>query len=624
MGYRNNPLLSQHENTGDNSSYGSTAGNDSKADVVSRLSQQNVGLVLLLEALKASEKQYRTLVENSPDIIYCCDTKGHLTYANAKFYEATGLSADKVLGIGVFDIPGLKNYTYVWKKIFKEIRKDAQLKKLEIEMAMQDGMPHTLAVFLFPILDTSGKVTGINCTTHDITENKKNENLMGYLAYHDLLTDLPNRLLFLDRLNIAIQHATRTHTQLAVIFLDLDNFKKINDTLGHSVGDTLIKMVGGELKRVLRKDETLARLGGDEFTILIQGVDTKEKIIHFIERIKAVFNGSYEVENSAIHISPSIGISIFPDDGRNADELIKNADAAMYKAKELGKNNYQFYCSNMRSEVFKRLVIEGYLAKALENDELSLSYQPQIDTYSGQIRGFEALLRWNNPKMGSIMPKDFIPIAEETGLILHINEWVLRTACKKNKAWFDQYGVRNIISVNIPAIQLKQRNFSALVQEILNETGMPADCLELEITDSILFDSLSTITGILNELKSTGIRISLGGFGIGFSSLNYLKKFPLDAVKIGKTFIEDIQSSTAEREIIETIISLVHKLNLKIVVEGVETKEQFIYLMEAKCDYVQGNLIYKPDSDQNILKLLGKNKISLLRILENRLDGQYI
>ena len=537
-------------------------------------------------------------------MIFGCDISGTVTVVNRKFCEIIKKDPDDIIGQKVSVIHISKRSKENWDRYIKQVCEMKKNKNFEKEYELSDGTLRNFHFFLSPLLDEDQKAVGMMGTIHDISETKKHEKSMDYLAYYDSLTELPNRLLLNERLKAAMNRAKQNRSKVAIIFFDLDNFKKINDTFGHTVGDGLLKSVSRELKKILRKNEMLARFGGDEFVMLLEHAKSGEKVMRFLERIRAALNQSFEVEHHVIHISSSIGVAMYPEDGMTCEELIKNADTAMYKAKEQEKNSFRFYNSDMRDEMLKRMTVEGHLGNALKNKELSVNYQPLIQSSSGYIRGCEALLRWESPILGKISPTEFIPIAEETGLIYSIGEWVLRMACRENKRWQELYGSRTIISVNISLIQLRQKNFIEMVQGILAETGLEAKYLELEVTESIFIDPFDSIIEKLQNLRNTGVKISLDDFGTGFSSLNYLTKLPLDSVKIDKSFVQNIKYGTVEREMIQSIISLAHHLNLEIIAEGVEEKEQLQYLIDGNCDYCQGFLLFMPERKEKMEEIL--------------------
>lgn len=435
---------------------------------------------------------------------------------------------------------------------------------------------------------------------HDITELKKQQEAKMFLSYYDKLTELPNRNLFIDRLNVAIGLSKRSNSKVAVILLDIDNFKVVNDSIAHTIGDKLLIEISKRLSNNIRNYETLARLGGDEFAVLIQNIIKDEAVYEFCEKIRQELFEPFIIDGVKINTSASMGISIYPNDGQTSGEILKNADTAMYKAKHSGKNNAQFFQEHMKNEMLRRLTLENKLRLALDEGVLRLHYQPQIDLKSGKVRSLEALIRWFDDELGYISPMEFISIAEDTGLIIPLGEWILKEACIQGKLLNETYSEDLYIAVNISVVQMKSKNFANAVKQILKETGFDPKHLELEITESQLIDSFDDALSVINELKTEGIMISMDDFGTGYSSLNYLKQLPIDTLKIDKSFIQDLDESSIEKEITEAIITLVHKMQINIVAEGVETVEQLKHLISCDCDNVQGYLLSKPVSIDEI------------------------
>ncbi|OGW25749.1 MAG: hypothetical protein A2X59_03995 [Nitrospirae bacterium GWC2_42_7] len=469
-----------------------------------------------------------------------------------------------------------------------------------------------------PIKDNSGMIILAIHIARDITARKKAEEKIKHLAYYDNITGLPNRTFYKELLAREIAYARRYNQPLFTLFIDLDSFKQVNDTLGHDIGDQLLKAVGDRLARSLRNSdevarmddgqtpETVSRLGGDEFIVLLRGISKTEDAAIVAGRILQDISEPLEIGGHEITITASIGISVYPTDGEDVKTLMKSADLAMYHAKDKGKNNYQFYSSNMNVVVLKRLSLENDLRKALEHNEFLLYYQPKVAIKNNKIVGAEALLRWQHPGSGIVSPLDFIPVAEETGLIVPIGEWVIRTACQQNKEW-QKLGFEPIsIAVNLSNRQFEQSNLLEMIIRTLKEIDMATKYVELEITESSLMKNPDAAIAILNELKDIGITIAIDDFGTGYSSLEYLKRIPLNSLKIALPFIRNILTSPDDAAITKTIITLAHNMNLKVIAEGVETKEQLDFLRTLGCDEVQGYFFSKPLPADEFMKLLQK------------------
>lgn len=435
-------------------------------------------------------------------------------------------------------------------------------------------------------------------------ELENNHKKISDMAYYDSLTKLPNRVLFSDRLNNAMKTSKRNGLKTIVAYLDLDNFKYINDSFGHASGDKLLIDASSRLTKCMREYDTVARLSGDEFSILIQDVESVEEVIPIIERIKESFSEPFFLEHSNITISPSIGIAVYPEDGSNVEELLNNSDTAMYKAKACGKNSYQFFSVNMKKELLKKVNIETMLRKAIPNKEFVLYYQPQFEAKSRKLRGFEALIRWDNPEMGFLNPIDFISIAEKVGLIAEIGRWVLDTACEFAKLINEISEDKIVVAVNISPVQFKQKKFFEEVLQAINKSGIRPSYLELDLTENIFINDLELALNVLSDLKKLGVKIALDGFGTGYSSLSYLKKLPIDLIKIDKSFIQEITETGSQKDFMDSIISLVHKLNIETFAEGIENKAQLDHIITAKCDNAQGFYLGRPLPQQEILKMV--------------------
>lgn len=443
----------------------------------------------------------------------------------------------------------------------------------------------------------------------DVSQRKKDEERLNYLANFDSLTGLPNRALFQDRLGQVITRASWNKRAIAVLFLDLDRFKNINDSFGHTFGDVLLKSVAERLKECIRDGDTVARLGGDEFVVILDDLAIPDHTFFIAEKILAGLSKPFILQNRELFITASIGIAIYPNDGDNYETLVRNADTAMYRAKEQGKNNYQIYSPALNAKVSEHLELENSLRHAMEREEFILQYQPKIDLVTGKIVGTEALIRWDRPGSKKIVPPgDFISLAEEIGLILPMGNWVLKEACAQNKAW-QSMGLPPIgIAINISATQFQQHNLSEVIAHTLSNSGLHPGFLELEITESTIMKSAETAELTLRQLDRLGIDISIDDFGTGYSSLGYLKRFPVSTLKIDRSFVQDISNNPEDKRLVGAIITLAHSLKLKVVAEGVETRDQLKYLQSVGCDQIQGFIFSRPISGVEMTQLLLQDK----------------
>lgn len=439
-------------------------------------------------------------------------------------------------------------------------------------------------------------------------EAESSAKIMTHQAHHDALTGLPNRILLSDRINQSLAHATRSDSKIALLFLDLDHFKVINDSLGHSIGDHMLCVISERLQRCVRAEDTVARLGGDEFTVLLTDIQESRDARRIAQKIIDALKQPITIENHELHITTSIGISIFPDDGTDSVTLIKNADVSMYRAKELGRNKVMYYTPDMNVDSLRRLSLANALRKALANNELELHFQPKVETRTLRVLGAEALLRWTSPEFGKVSPNEFIPVAEEMGLISELGEWVLKQACIQHRIW-ENAGYGDLtIAVNISARQLSHGGIDEVIRNILNETGLNPGNLELEITESIIMQDATDPIIALNELKKSGIMIAMDDFGSGYSSLSYLRRLPVDIVKMDQDFVHDIPGNKEDAAIAVAIISMAHSLGLTVVAEGVESNAQLLFFRQHSCDAVQGNYISEALTSEDFLKFLGNNK----------------
>ncbi len=439
----------------------------------------------------------------------------------------------------------------------------------------------------------------------DITERKEVQERLRYLANYDSLTGLPNRALLQDRLEQALMDATRRQRKVAVMFVDLDRFKMINDTLGHDAGDSLLKMAAERLTRSVRANDTVARLGGDEFMVVLKDLSEVDDVPLVANKILASFASSFVIDGHELFVTPSIGISISPDDGTDAKTLLRHADSAMYHAKDSGRNRFEFFAAEMNAKISKRLALDTALRVALERGEFLLHYQPQVDLRTRHIVGAEALVRWNHPQRGLIPPDEFIPLTEETGMIVPLGEWVLRTACRQLKQWHVAGFADCRMAVNLSARQFRDHNIGDMVQRVLTETELEAKFLELEITESLLLKSnISGMDLILAELRKQGLSLSMDDFGIGYSSLSYLHRYPFTILKIDRSFVRDISAGSSAAAIVRAVIAMAHNLGMKVVAEGVELDAQLSFLTEHNCDAMQGFLFSKPVTAEAFEQLL--------------------
>jgi diguanylate cyclase (GGDEF)-like protein/PAS domain S-box-containing protein len=549
----------------------------------------------ITERKKSEEELQRlaSIVEFSEDAIIGKNIDGVITSWNRGAEKIYGYTRDEVVGRDLsFLLPPERQAEI--QAIMERVLSGQPIECLETQRLTRIGSAIDVSLSVSPIKDASGHIAGASTIARDITQRKAAEKQIQFLAYYDALTGLPNRTLLQDRLTRALASARRRKDKVALLFLDLDRFKTINDSLGHSVGDLVLQQVAERLKKWAREQDTVARVGGDEFLIVLTAVKEPADAAVAAERLMNTMNAAYVVQGHSLGISCSVGISIFPEHGAEGETLIKNADAAMYSAKESGCNNLQFFTKDMNAQAVERLTLESGLRLALDKKELFLVYQPQIEIATGRIIGLEALLRWQHPELGLVPPDKFIRIAENSGLIMPIGEWVLRTACSQTRKWQDEGLLAVSVAVNVSSVQFRQAGFCELIRRVLHETGLAPQYLELEITESLLLSNEDVMLSVLQELKAMGLKLAIDDFGTGYSSLSYLRQFPVGKLKIDRSFIRDIAVDPDDAAITTAIISLAKSLNLKVIAEGVEDEAQMTFLTAHRCDEIQGYYFSKP------------------------------
>lgn len=568
---------------------------------------ENRSLYLQLESRARQLQLYDRAIEESSNGILICkadkEQDNPVIYANQAFTDMTGYSHNEVMGLSPFfllaadlDQPEVDRLRHCMRLggsarvILRNYRKDGSMFWNEVAVAA--------------VHDEEGKIAHFISVFNDVTDRKRYEAALEHQANHDSLTGLPNRNLLQDRLSHAIDQAHREGDRLAVLMLDLDQFKRVNDGLGHNVGDILIQKVAARMKRCVRESDTVARLGGDEFMILTPGVKDERSVGSLAQKILKQFERKIEINGHEIIASASVGIAIYPRDGEDGDELFRNADTAMYRAKELGRNGFQFYSSEMNNRVRERLNIEQSLREALARRELSLWYQPKLGLASGQALSAEALIRWHHPQKGMISPGEFIPVAEETGLILPIGAWVVEEATRQIGRWRGQEQREVRIAINISAYQFSHDRLAEQVTQALDSLSLRPELLTIEVTETAIMTQMEVTVRQLQALRDKGVLVALDDFGTGYSSLTYLKHFPIDILKIDRSFVMDITKDAQSSAIVETIINLAHNLNMRVVAEGVETQKQLEFLQAHGCDEIQGYLFSKPLPAKEFLTFL--------------------
>jgi diguanylate cyclase (GGDEF)-like protein/PAS domain S-box-containing protein len=533
------------------------------------------------------------VVEHTTNGVMITDAHQHIIYVNKSLSRISGYSEEEMIGQYPSILSSGWHDDEFYQRMWKSIEETGQWQG-EVRDRKKNGELYIAELSIIVLKNEEGTVTNYIAITDDITEKKEKEELIHNLAYYDSLTDLPNRVLFRQKFEAAIRQAKRKEIGCSLLFFDLDNFKNINDTLGHLVGDKLLKAVAERLQKILRTDDVLCRLGGDEFTVILDSMSDPVEIAHIAEKINQAVAQPFEIDNSKLYIGASIGISIYPTDGHNYASLVKAADTAMYHAKDMGKNHYQFFTEELNQITTERLMIENELRHATERGEMYLVYQPKIDLSTEKVYGMEALLRWQHPKLGFIPPDQFISVAEETGQINQIGAWVALQAMEDTHRLHLEGYEELSVSINVSSVQLKQENFVTMLLSTLINAGIEKTKVELEITESTLMEHVEEVMDKLLSINENGVRLSIDDFGTGYSSLSYLKKLPVQTLKIDRSFVDDIVNDSDDRSITSSIISLAHNMGMDVVAEGTETSEQVEVLKTMGCKRAQGYFYAKP------------------------------
>jgi len=549
-------------------------------------------------------------IEQSPSSVLICDRHWRIEYANSKFMQLTGHQISDIIGLhpGMLtkDTLSQRENQQLWQNIRLQVQR-VGVWQGEVHSTRRSGERFWEQVVVTPIRDESGQPTHFLILGEDISIRKRYEQQLLRQANYDILTGLPNRMLALDRLKLALAQARREEQQVGVMFLDLDNFKHINDTMGHDAGDNLLVEASRRISSCLRGTSTVARLGGDEFLVILPGLKSPEVAEQVAGRILQTFSPPFHLDGQEVFVTTSIGIAIYPADSDNSSTLLQHADAAMYQAKSKGKSAFERFAPEMKEISHERLQIESRLRRALELKELELYYQPIVDASSGDLIGAEALLRWNNPSMGLVSPDKFIPLAEETGMIIPIGEWVIAQACEAAQRWMNGAGNFLSIAVNVSPRQFRDPGFVDMVQETLSKNNLDARHLELEITERLILDNTIETAEILKRLDEMGVRLSVDDFGTGYSALGYLKSYPFDTLKIDKSFVRDVMTEQEDAALVKAIINMAHSLGLQVIAEGVEEGNQLHFLRQQGCDFAQGYYYNRPVPEKEFLEWIAEH-----------------
>ncbi len=573
------------------------------------------------------------LTQHLPDMLWVKDLNGIYSYANKAICDNLLMAKDTQEPIGKGDVffamrereahkdkPDWHTFGELCFNSDQVVIDNDEPMKFE-EYGNIKGKLVYLEVYKAPFYDKNGKTIGTVGAGRDITKLKtmqldleKNlklledqRQMLEYQANHDSLTNLPNRVLFMDRLEQSIEVSKRNNKLTAVIFMDLDHFKEINDSLGHNIGDKVLVEASLRMREKMRKSDTLSRLGGDEFCVILNDLEHINNISEIIQHGMDVFKKPFIIDNSTLHVSMSVGVSVYPYDGTNANELLKNADAAMYKAKELGRNTFSFYDEEMTKKAFEKVFLETELRKAFKNDELLVYYQPQINALTNKMVGMEALARWQHSTMGFIMPSRFIPLAENNGMIIELDRIIMKKSITQFASWRKNYQYEGKLSINLTIKQIETNDLITFIKETITEADVPFNRIEFEVTESQIMNDPESSIAALKEISKLGISLAIDDFGTGYSSLSYLKKLPIHKLKVDKSFIDNLPHDAEDAAISKTVINLCENLNLQVIAEGVETDEQKKFLLENNCNYIQGYLFSRPLSVEDMQEYLSNS-----------------
>jgi diguanylate cyclase (GGDEF)-like protein/PAS domain S-box-containing protein len=547
---------------------------------------------------------WRAMIDQVPDYLFVKDTQSRFVIANRAVASDLGLTPDALIGKTDFDVHPISQARQFFADEQSVITTGRAMIDIDEFIVDHDGRQKWLSTSKVPLRDEHENIIGLVGICRDVTERKRAEEQIHFMAHHDVLTGLPNRHTLMQRLSGAIEQAKRSGGSVTVIFIDLDRFKLVNDSMGHGAGDSLLKTVASRMLRCVRGSDTVVRLGGDEFVVLLSGADDRADPKLVLSRLRAAIAESVEIEGQLFRVTSSIGVARYPTDGEDAETLLLNADVAMYQAKELGRDACQFYTAEMNAASHERRLLQEGLRQAIATHQFALQYQPQIDLRNGTIFAVEALVRWHHPELGVILPSKFIPMAEESGLIVPLGDWVLREACRQNKAWQEAGMLPISVCVNVSARQFRERNWVSRVEEILKETGLAPEYLELELTESLLMHDVGQAIATMRELQAIGVHFSIDDFGTGYSSLSALKSFPVARLKIDQSFVKNLPSDDNDRSIATAVISLGQKLHMRVIAEGVETQEQMDFLRSHDCDEFQGYHFSRPVDPSMVADLL--------------------